>query len=142
MYTRHTHVLTCSQIHICTHTLHTCYSCKWYFLSSLICAFSSAIICCKKTISCLRFSANRGLGGNVLLEEKSDSRATYSAGIMHLRRGYEAADYGCKMLQKFNSNTLHVMHILVRGSGGIPLLGKYLEFWISESVSACYLQLP
>jgi len=38
----------------------------------------------EKAISCLRFSANRGLGGKVLLEEKNDSRAKYNSGIMHL----------------------------------------------------------
>jgi len=47
-------------------------------------AFSSAIFCWGKTISCLRFSADRELGDKVLLEEKSDSKAKYSAGIMHL----------------------------------------------------------
>jgi len=46
--------------------------------------FFSAVFCWRKTISCLRFSANKGLGRKVLLEEKSDSRAKYSAGIMHL----------------------------------------------------------
>jgi len=37
MYNIHTHALTCSHTH--THTLHTCCSCKWYFLSSLLCIF-------------------------------------------------------------------------------------------------------
>jgi len=31
-----------------THTLHTCCSFKWYFLSSLMCAFSSAAFCRRK----------------------------------------------------------------------------------------------
>ena len=50
--------------HIHTHTLHTCCSSKWYFLSSLMCAF--AAFCWRKTSSCWRFSTclRRSLGAN------------------------------------------------------------------------------
>ena len=76
----YTHALTSSLIH--KHTLHTRYSCTWYFLSSWTCAFSSAVFCRKKNISCLRFSADRRNEGSV--GGKSDSRAKYGAGIVHL----------------------------------------------------------
>jgi len=47
--------------HMLTHT-HTCYSCKWYFLSSLMCAFSFALFCWIKASSCWGFFASDRLG--------------------------------------------------------------------------------
>ena len=47
--------------HTLMYTIHTCCSCKWYFLSSIICAFSSTVFCWRKTSSCWRFSASLGM---------------------------------------------------------------------------------
>jgi len=48
-YTLYIHMHSCVQMY--THTLHTCCSCKWYFLSFFMCAFSSAVFCGRKTNS-------------------------------------------------------------------------------------------
>ena len=102
-----THLLTYTQ----THLTHTCCSRKWYFLSSLMCAFSSAVFCWRNTSSCGRFSASlRQLGAQrqtSVGEGKmswgwqkhfSFGQPKYKAGIMHLCGGCKAAEYPYKAL--------------------------------------------
>ena len=92
-----------SHAHTYTHTLHTCCSCKWYFLSSLMRAFfSSAVFCWKRSVAAEGSLPlwDSGLWGKLLLEkEKSESgmaevlsigQARYSVGDMHL----------CKVVQQ------------------------------------------
>ena len=75
--TVHMHLCT---IHTCSHMLthtHTCCSCKWYFLSSMMCAFSFALFCWIKASSCWRFftSDRQGTQGKASVgKEKSESR--------------------------------------------------------------------
>ena len=73
MYTIHTRASHAhNYIHTITCTLHTCCSCKWYLLSSSICAFFSIVFCWRKTSSHSRFSASlrRQLGAHFCWESR------------------------------------------------------------------------
>ena len=82
-----------SQAHTYTHIhIHyTCCSCKWYYMSSLMCAFPLLSSAGERLVATKDSPPlwNRCLGGKLLLgKEKSQKhfsfgQANYSAGIMH-----------------------------------------------------------
>jgi len=117
---------------------------KWYsvtFLSSLMCAFSSAVFCCRKTSSCWRYSATfiQELRDKLLLgKEKwqkhfSFGKAKHST-TQALCICVEAAKQLIKAMKYFDGSTLCVKYTLV---GGVrreaPLPPKISEYRISES---------
>ena len=103
----HTHMLTCKHIHIIysdTCTLHTCGSCRWYFLNSLMCAFPP-LSSGERPVAAEGSShlCDRGLWGIFLLGRRRVSQGWqkhFSFGwrkgtsvVMHLCGGCKAADY-------------------------------------------------
>ena len=91
------------------YTLHTCFSCKWYLLSFLMCAFSS-------TICCWRLSASLKHGQTSVGEGEEWVRGGRST-LALVRQKY----YRCyALMQRLQSGRLS-KHALVRGSGSIPL---------------------
>ena len=160
MYTIHTHplmytiysshALTCS--HMLTHILHTCCSCKWYFLSSLICAFSSRLSSAGERQLPAEGSPPLWDGdlGHFSVGEGEEwvrcsfGQAKYCACVMHLCGGCEAAAYLRKALKSFDGSTLHAKHTLEGRSGYAPpsrklrsLRAHFLVVLISVNICVC-----
>jgi len=118
-----THMVTYTH----THTLHTCCSCKWYFLGSLMCFFPLLLEKDQSLpkVPCL-FEIG-GSGAKFYWERRRVSQgrrkhfsfvwAKYSVGVIHLHGDSEAAD----------DSTVYAKHALVRGLGDMHPR-KTLEF--------------
>ena len=114
-----------------TYKLHTCFSCKWYFLSFLMCAFSSTVCLLLKVLRLTELWANFCWGGRRVSQgwqkHFSFGQATYSADVMHLCRGCETADYLHKALKNFDFDGSPVCCMQSICTWVCPL-GKYWNF--------------
>ena len=148
----HTHIhIICSD----TRTLHTCGSCRWYFLNSLTCAFPPLSSSGERPVAAEGSPplCDRGLWGIFLLGRRRVSQgwqkhfnfgwAKSTSVVMHLRGGCKAAHYPLKPLKEFDCSMLCVKHIFVRGTGGTPFPTpqEILECRMSENTSVGYTHL-
>ena len=138
----YTHALTCSNIH----TLHTCYSCKWYFLSSLMCAFSAAVFCWpwRRPIAAEGFPPlwDRELWGKLLLgKDKSGSGGVEGLLALVKKNIVQASHIYAEAIYASTKNFLMVVHCvqstpLKWGLGVSISLGEHI-CWLSISQSSC-----
>ena len=87
-----------------TYMLHTCFICKWYFLSFLMCAFPPLSVLLLPHWDMGKLLLGRRRVSQGWQKHFSFDQAKYSAGIMHSCRGCKTADYPRKALKNFDGS--------------------------------------